>query len=329
MSLLNPMLTMMLKQCRYGLDPLLGNFLPMPCSGLAGRFAASSVQIGSKLYVFGGMRVKPGREDKSGGRCPYFAALEQIRQAIDDGTISDVILNDLICFDFSSNSWTVIDVQGMSPSPRCFSLLAAHPSKAGTLMLLGGHKSLNGCFSNYSELWHFSLASRQWTKIKTKRCPLKDVDKVVGHVVLSNRWYLVTPIKGSVPEIHILDLASLQWSRGSAGSSGPVLENCQGVSFFIEKTSRLHIWAREAMNDGMHDGKLWALEMARGGKALSWKKFATSANGAPDDAFKLRGMSAIVFGEASVCVDQESQRAYIFGESPPLSPSQLFYTPDT
>lgn len=93
------------------------------------RTGHTSVQIGCKIYVFGGTDETTRR-------------------------------NDLHCYDMMSNCWSQVETQGMVPTPRSG---AKGVACGNSFYLFGGYTRKDGVY--YNDLYRFDTASGVWTKL--------------------------------------------------------------------------------------------------------------------------------------------------------------------
>lgn len=77
-----------------------------------------------------------------------------------------IMYNDLIIYNISHNTWTLVDAPGAPPSRSSHSAVSVATDN-GQLWIFGGEFASPSeyQFYHYNDLWVFGLKNRNWTKI--------------------------------------------------------------------------------------------------------------------------------------------------------------------
>ena len=140
------------------------------------RTGHTAVQIGNKIYVFGGTDETTRR-------------------------------NDLYCYDMLNNIWNQVETQGMVPTPRSGAKGVACNS---SFYLFGGYTRKDGVY--YNDLYRFDTGSGIWTKLFcTGDCPSIRTDHTA--VLYENSIYIFGGYDGKIRfnDLRSCKLENYEW----------------------------------------------------------------------------------------------------------------------
>ena len=362
---------MLLTQARAGMDPLLGswrklkyNWTPtadsadtvLPCvhsfatamhrsaRSPCERQAAATCQIGSLLFVFGGMRAGL----QGGGHTYLRPTLSMFRDiARDDlsaGQQCDIPLNDLRMMDLQSKSWyhTGPTASTALPSPRAYAIMAHDSRTTDKLFLFGGRATYHvKSRSVLTDMWKCSVRDGQWSQVKGKH---PHIAHLGPHTTYNGGWFILNSAgphqaKGygrmsgnaagdaDLPAVQLLrfDLDKAVWSSAGHQKTAPALADStcgwqDGATLFVWGTERV-----PRLGMSIVGCALWAVDLAgtdncmvegkEDGKWGRWTPYVIIDNSLEDPRQDrcLQGHRGVSWAEGAACFDPITKKAYIFG----------------
>ncbi|CAI6350287.1 unnamed protein product [Macrosiphum euphorbiae] len=156
-----------------------------------------------------------------------------------------IMYNDLIFYNISNNTWTLVDAPGAPPSRSSHSAVSVAADN-GQLWIFGGEfaSPSESQFYHYNDLWVFGLKNRNWTKVMAEGGPCgRSGHRMVlskRHLVLFGGFQDNTHNYQYFNDLYAFSLADYKWK--TIKTSGQAPSPRSGCQMFAISDGRIIVY---------------------------------------------------------------------------------------